>query len=87
MAHGPGAWQMDLGLGKDLLVTEQVHLQFRTEFFNIFNHPQYGLPQSGISPYLNGVPGMFGNIVTTVNTGPVGTGTPRQIQFALTAVF
>ena len=79
---------MDLGLGKDLPVTERVHLQFRTEFFNIFNHPQYGLPQSDISPYLNnGVPGVFGNIVTTVNTGPVGTGTPRQIQFALKAVF
>jgi hypothetical protein len=78
---------MDLGLRKDLPVTERVHLQFRTEFFNLFNHPQYGLAQSDISPYLNGVPEVFGNTVTTVNTGPVGTGTPRQIQLALKAVF
>ena len=87
VARGPGAWQMDLGLGKDLPVNERVHLQFRTEFFNVFNHPQYGLPQSGISPYLNGVPEVFGNIVTTVNSSPVGTGTPRQIQFALKVAF
>lgn len=86
VARGPGAWQMDLGLGKTIPVTERVHLEFRTEFFNIFNHPQYGLPEADISPYLNGT-GPFGNIITTLNTGPVGTGTPRQIQFMLRAVF
>jgi hypothetical protein len=91
VARGPGAWQMDMGLGKRVLVTERMNVQFRAEFFNIFNHPQYGLPQStfGIT---NGkvIPG-FGEITQTVNTttpvSPVGSGTPREIQFALKFAF
>ena len=83
VARGPGAWQMDFALGKRMSITERIHLEFRTEVFNIFNHPQYGLPQSDFSAG----PGVFGSIISTVNTGPVGTGTPRQIQFMLKAVF
>ena len=83
VARGPGAWQIDFGVAKQLFVTERVQAQFRTEFFNIFNHPQYGLPQSDFSAG----PGVFGSIISSVNTGPVGTGTPRQIQFALRLSF
>ena len=81
--RGPGAWQIDMGVGKNIPVTERVQLQFRTEFFNIFNHPQYGLPQSDFSAGA----GVFGSIISSVNTGPVGTGTPRQIQFMLRLAF
>ena len=91
VARGPGAWQMDIGIGKHIPLTERVNLEFRSEFFNIFNHPQYGLPQSDISPYLAGQQGVFGNITQTVNTttpvSPVGTGTPREIQFSLKLAF
>jgi hypothetical protein len=91
VGRGPGAWQMDFGIGKHIPVTERVAFDFRSEFFNIFNHPQYGLPQSDISPYLAGQQGVFGNIVQTVNTttpvSPVGTGTPREMQFALRVSF
>ncbi len=45
-ARGPGAWQIDLGVAKSVALGERMHLEFRSEFFNIFNHPQYGLPQS-----------------------------------------
>ena len=79
LARGPGAWQIDMGLGKHIPLTERVRLEFRAEFFNIFNHPQYGLPQADFSAG----PGVFGSIISSVNTGPVGTGTPRQIQFML----
>ena len=85
LARGPGAWQMDFGLGKRILITERTRLDFRAEFFNIFNHPQYGLPQATF-----GVPG-FGTIIQTVNTttpvSPVGAGTPREMQFALKVAF
>jgi hypothetical protein len=85
LLNGPGAWQIDLGLAKSIPLTEQAHLEFRSEFFNIFNHPQYGLPQSTA-----GVVG-FGSITQTVNTttpvSPVGSGTPREIQFALRLAF
>jgi hypothetical protein len=81
--RGPGVWQVDMGMGKYLLSTERLRLQFRAEVFNIFNHPQYGAPQADISA----APGVFGSILSLVNTGPVGTGTPRQLQFALRASF
>jgi hypothetical protein len=81
LARGPGAWQIDLGAAKRIQLRESGWLEFRSEFFNIFNHPQYGLPQATF-----GIPG-FGSITQTVNTttpvSPVGAGTPREIQFAL----
>jgi Carboxypeptidase regulatory-like domain len=85
VARGPGAWQMDMGLGKQIPLSEQARLQFRTEVFNVFNHPQYGLPNATI--LVNG----FGSITSTVNTttpvSPVGEGTPREFQFALRFTF
>lgn len=83
IARAPGVWQIDMGLGKNLIATERLRIQFRTEVFNIFNHPQYGSPQADFSTG----PGVFGTIISTVNTGPVGTGTPRQMQFGLRASF
>lgn len=83
ITRAPGVWQVDAGLGKHISFSERVHLQFRAEVFNIFNHPQYAAPQADFSSG----PGIFGSIISTVNTGPVGTGTPRQMQFLLRADF
>jgi hypothetical protein len=83
VARGPGAWQIDFAAAKQIPISERAQLEFRAECFNIFNHPQYGLPQSDFSAG----PGVFGSIITTVNTGPVGTGTPRQVQFVLRLAF
>lgn len=91
---GPGTWQLDLGLGKRIPLTERASLEFRSEFYNIFNHPQLGPPQatcdvstSTPTPCATG----FGSIISTVNTTtpitPVGSGTPREIQFALRLAF
>ncbi|HEY1211049.1 MAG TPA: carboxypeptidase regulatory-like domain-containing protein [Terracidiphilus sp.] len=77
IARGPSLLQTDIGLAKDFPLTGRAHLLFRGEFFNIFNRAQYGQPLADLSA------STFGEIITTVNTGPVGTGTPRQIQFAL----
>ena len=72
-------------MDKRISLSEQAQLEFRSEIFNIFNHPQYGLPQATF-----GVPG-FGAITQTVNTttpaSPIGAGTPREIQFALKLKF
>jgi hypothetical protein len=35
---GPGAWNIDLALGKKFKVTERVGLEFRAEGFDVFNH-------------------------------------------------
>jgi Carboxypeptidase regulatory-like domain len=81
IVRGPSLWQADLGLAKYLPLAENTQLEFRSEFFNIFNRAQYGLPLADLSA------NTFGKIVGTVDTGPVGTGTPREIQFALRLEF
>jgi hypothetical protein len=82
--RGPGTWQIDLGAVKDISLPEKCALEFRAEFYNILNHPQLGQPQSTFNP--SGTTG-FGSIINTVNTvspvTPVGSGTPRETQFAL----
>jgi Carboxypeptidase regulatory-like domain len=86
LLRGPGTWQIDLGAGKVIPIRERMRLEFRSEFFNIFNHPQLGQPQATFNP--SNTTG-FGGIINTVNTSivspitPVGSGTPREIQFAL----
>jgi len=86
LLRGPGTWQIDLGTAKTIPFGERVQLQFRSEFYNIFNHPQLGQPQATFN--LANTTG-FGSIINTVNTSvvspitPVGSGTPREIQFAL----
>jgi Carboxypeptidase regulatory-like domain len=55
---------------------ENVGLDFRSEFFNLFNHAQFGMPLNDINPNVGG----FGDVVSTVNN-------PRLIQFALKLTF
>ncbi|MGA2351799.1 MAG: TonB-dependent receptor [Terracidiphilus sp.] len=92
--RGPGTWQIDLGADKTIPLREGAKIQFRAEFYNIFNHPQLGQPQATCdltSPSQTGCPTGFGSIVNTVNLNtaivspitPVGSGTPREMQFAL----
>jgi hypothetical protein len=98
VGRGPGTWQMDFGLGKRIPLTERASLEFRSEFFNIFNHPQLGSPQATCDVSVSnpsGCPAGFGSVITTVNLNtaivnpitPVGSGTPREIQFALRLAF
>ncbi len=77
IARGPDLYQLDLSLAKTFSITERLHLQFRSEAFNIFNRAQYGQPSGTL------LTSQFGAITSTVNTTPVGTGTPRQLQFAV----
>jgi hypothetical protein len=88
LLRGPGTWQVDLGAGKKFPMWEHWQLQFRAEFYNVFNHPQLGQPQSTFnSANTTG----FGSIINTVNLNtnivspitPVGSGTPREMQFAV----
>ncbi|MGI8959906.1 MAG: carboxypeptidase regulatory-like domain-containing protein [Bryobacteraceae bacterium] len=47
--HGPGILNTDLGLEKDTRITEAMNVQFRAEFFNIFNHTQFQNPNGDFS--------------------------------------
>ena len=83
VARAPGLWQTDSGLSKRITFRELYQLQFRAEVFNIFNRAQFGAPNWDISAGA----GEFGVITQPVNTTPIGTGTPRQIQLALRLEF
>jgi hypothetical protein len=70
----PNFWQWDLGVNKNFrLPREGMALQFRSEFFNVLNHTNFGTPDSNISD------AAFGTIRSTFP--------PRQIQFALKFLF
>jgi hypothetical protein len=75
---GPGQFNWDMSLVKITRVggiRENATLQFRTEFFNTFNHPQFSNPA-----VVDASKGTFGQITSTsVN--------PRLIQFALKYAF
>ncbi len=83
---GPGFHRFDLSLFKEFRISEKTHLEFRAEFFNLTNHPNFlnpGFSGNGVSP----APGAT-DFTNTKNFGKI-TGTrdnpndPRQIQFAL----
>lgn len=84
--HGPGIQMWDLSLFKQFKFTERYQLQFRTEFFNSFNHPNFANPSADISSL-----GSFGKVSNTLapilGTDSGGPGDPREIQFALKLYF
>ncbi len=41
ICSGPPTRERGLGLDKNFKITEHITAQFRMEFFNLFNHPQY----------------------------------------------
>lgn len=73
--RGPGNWELDTALEKRFPIAESLKLSFRAEAFNLLNHPMYGLPSSNSSS------SSFGRITHDLNSGAVGTGTPRRLQF------
>jgi hypothetical protein len=72
---GPGQLNFDGSLIKTTKITEKQTLQFRAEFFNFLNHPQFGNPATA-----RNTPGTFGQITTTSTN-------PRLIQLALKYYF
>ena len=77
LARGPGNDNWDMTLAKETRVgglREGATLNFRTEFFNVWNHAQYQNPGTAVGTSSYGV----------INQSSVA---PRLIQFALKYVF
>lgn len=72
--HGPGINNWDIAIEKDTKITEAVNLQFRSEFFNAFNHAQFNQPDGKLNDGSN-----FGMVTSA--------GLPRVMQFALKLQF
>jgi hypothetical protein len=72
---GPDFWNTDFSVIKQFaLPRKEMGFNLRFEFFNLFNHPQYGPPANDISQ-----PG-FGAVTSTVNN-------PRVVQIAAKLTF
>jgi len=86
--RGPRQVNLDFSIAKLFPIAESRNFEFRAEFFNLFNHPNFANPVSNlnslfasggsISPSTGQVlnPGNFGRIISTSNN-------PRNLQFAL----
>ena len=87
--RGPGLNQWNLAIRRDFPVYENLHLQFRAESFNLFNHPAFGYIDNTLSDVNFGQPlNTLAGALTTGNTGGVfQSGGPRNLQFALKIVF
>jgi hypothetical protein len=71
--RAPNFDQWDFSADKYFSIRESIRLQFRSEFFNILNHTNFGIPDTKTSD------SAFGTIRSTYPA--------RQIQFALKAIF
>jgi hypothetical protein len=101
--RGFPVWQIDLALRRQFKLTERVNLQFRAEFFNLFNHPNFGDPDNSLggvsvdgvfTPYIGfgRSPSMLGRRLgqegTSGGFNPLyQIGGPRSIQLALKLQF
>ena len=91
--RGFGAWQADVALQRQFQLPERMGLRFRAEFFNFFNHPNFGNPNNTLTSPL------FGQSTQTLasSLGSGGAnggfnplyqiGGPRSIQLALKLQF
>jgi hypothetical protein len=80
--RGPGYFVTDMSISKQIPITERIHLGLGVQAFNLFNHPNFGQPQSNID-----APGNLGNIYGMVSepTSILGSflggdASPRLIQ-------
>jgi len=73
MLRGPGYWNTDMSLMKNIHRGEYYNVQLRADSFNIFNHPNLGLPASNISSTSS-----VGKITSTSGTPVYGQ---RSVEF------
>jgi hypothetical protein len=96
--RGFSVYQLDFGVRRMFSFTERFNMQFRAEFFNIFNHPNFGDPQGSL--LAGGAPNALFGQSTQMLGRSLGTGTsggglsplyqiggPRSIQLALKLQF
>src|SRR5450432_1774619 len=88
-----GFRNLDLSIAKNWHFGERLHAQFRAEFFNIFNHPNFANPYGGQNGYFKdkATTGTFGCECATPDVAAanpvVGSGGSRAVQLGLKLVF
>ena len=92
--EGPGFKNVDFSLLKNIMFKEKVKMQFRTEIFNIFNTPQFGIPANGLNGAPAFLPAAANGAFPTQITASRGPGAitslvapMRQMQYGLKLLF
>ena len=75
--QGPSLKQFDLALAKHWTLSERLTLQFRSEFFNLFNHTNFNTPNPVVYAAATGGPSPTAGVITSTAT------TSRQVQLGL----
>jgi hypothetical protein len=78
--RGPAQQNWDFSLIKNFKLTERQSLRFTTDFFNMWNHANFGNPTVTDVETISAANSPFGKITSMV-------GTPRLIQFSLRYAF
>jgi hypothetical protein len=74
--HGPSYNDVDLSIFKKFRTSERTNLEFRAEFFNLFNHPNFASSVGNSNFLNNSASNPFGVINNTIGNG-------RETEFAL----
>jgi hypothetical protein len=77
---GPRYTDVDMAIARDFPFAESAKVQFRAEYFNIFNHTNFGDPNTTLN-------GTFGEITGTTPQNGAGANDPRIAQFSLKLLF
>jgi hypothetical protein len=86
--YGPGYRNLDFSITKNTRLKDQLSLQFRAEFFNILNHPNFAQPNHNIVPGDSSPMGLISQTPDVAQTNPgLGGGGPRVIQLGLKVLF
>jgi hypothetical protein len=85
---GFGLTQVDMSLGRRFSLTERIALQFRTDAFNLFNHPNFADPRAfiGLGPLFLTSPSMANQGLGGLNS-VFQQGGPRSLQLSLKLSF
>ncbi len=87
--EGPGYHRLDFSVFKNFQLNERLRMEFRSEFFNILNHPNFNAPGFGgngvvaVSGSTNFYDSTFGETGSTRD----GAYSSREVQFALKLYF
>jgi len=99
--HSDGIINFDFSAVKSTKITEKLNLEFRMEFFNIFNRTQFAAPATSLNPSLSsgggpggggpggpgGGPGGGGSTAFGVISAALQSANPRQGQASLRLTF
>jgi hypothetical protein len=79
--RGPGYYDTDLAVLKNIPISESYTIQFRTDFLNVFNRVNLGNPSGCVDCFVNGAP--TGAVITSL----APNASQRQLEFALRLQF